>query len=140
MEELQCALICVDDDPNILQMLSFQLEKIINTNVTVIEYFTNPNDALENFDELVKYNIDVYLVIVDFQMPQMNGAQLIRQLKEKKSDLICVMLSGQANTVQVMDLQKDNMLNAFINKPWDEYTLFETIKPFLSKNSILCEK
>jgi FixJ family two-component response regulator len=121
-------------------MLSFQLEKIINTNVTVIEYFTNPNDALENFDELVKYNIDVYLVIVDFQMPQMNGAQLIRQLKEKKSDLICVMLSGQANTVQVMDLQKDNMLNAFINKPWDEYTLFETIKPFLSKNSILCEK
>lgn len=140
MEELQCALICVDDDPNILQMLSFQLEKIINTNVTVIEYFTNPHDALENFDELVKYNIDVYLVIVDFQMPQMNGAQLIRLLKEKKSDLICVMLSGQANTVQVMDLQKDKMLNAFINKPWDEYTLFETIKPFLSKNSILCEK
>ena len=140
MEELQCAIICVDDDPNILQMLSFQLDKIVNTNITLIEYFTNPLFALENFDGLLKYNIDVYLVIVDFQMPQMNGAQLIRLLKEKKSDLICVMLSGQANTVQVMDLQKDNMLNAFINKPWDEYILFETIKPFLSKNSILCEK
>lgn len=140
MEELQCALICVDDDPNILQMLSFQLEKIINTNITVIEYFTNPLQALENFDELVKYNIDVYMVIVDFQMPQMNGAQLIRLLKEKKSDLICVMLSGQANTVQVMELEKNNLLNAFINKPWDEFTLFETIKPFLSKNSLICEK
>lgn len=137
MEELQCALICVDDDPNILQMLSFQLEKIINTNVTVIEYFTNPLEALENFDELVNYNIDVYMVIVDFQMPQMNGAQLIRLLKEKKSDLICVMLSGQANTVQVMELEKNNLLNAFINKPWDEFTLFETIKPFLSKKSLL---
>ena len=140
MEELQCALICVDDDPNILQMLSFQLEKIINTNITVIEYFTNPLQALENFDELVNYNIDVYMVIVDFQMPQMNGAQLIRLLKEKKSDLICVMLSGQANTVQVMELEKNNLLNAFINKPWDEFTLFETIKPFLTKNSLICEK
>ena len=140
MKNLKNALICVDDDPNVLQMLSFQLEKIVNTSDTIVEYFTNPNHAVENFDELVKYNLDLYMVIVDFQMPQMNGAQLIRLLKGKKSDLICVMLSGQANSIQVMELQKDNLLNSFVHKPWDEFTLFETIKPFLSKKSFLCEK
>ena len=51
MDDLKYAVICVDDDPHILQMLSFQLEKIIDTKCTLLEYFTNPQDALNNFDE-----------------------------------------------------------------------------------------
>lgn len=139
MGDPEYAILCVDDDKNILQMLSFQLDKIIDTKKTLLEYYTNPIDCIPHIDELAAHNITVLLLIVDFQMPQMNGAQLIRELKKKKTDLNCIMLSGQANAIQVNELIEDNLLNAFIHKPWDEEKLIEVIKPLLSQYAILCE-
>jgi FixJ family two-component response regulator len=130
----------VDDDPNILQMLNFQLEKHIDTQITLLEYFTNPNESISSFNELIELNIHTLLLIVDFQMPEMNGAQLIRELKKIKPDLNCVMLSGQANTIQVNELKTNNLLHSFINKPWSEEKLLEVISPILSEFSILCKK
>lgn len=132
MEDLKYAVICVDDDPHILQMLSFQLEKIIDTKCTLLEYFTSPQEALDNFDELLQEKIDVIFILVDFQMPGMNGAQLIRAIKLKKPDLACIMLSGQANTVQVAELEQDGLLTCFVHKPWDEATLFQVLKPIIN--------
>ncbi len=140
MEDIKYAIICVDDDPNILHMLSFQIEKIVDDKQTLLEYFTNPKESVSHFDELVDLGIDVFLLIVDFHMPEMNGAQLIRELKKKKGNLICIMLSGQANSIQVSNLQNDNLLHAFIHKPWSEEQLFDLIKPLLSQLSILCKK
>ncbi len=135
MDDLKYAVICVDDDPHILQMLSFQLEKIIDTKCTLLEYFTNPQDALNNFDELLQEQIDVIFILVDFQMPGMNGAQLIRAIKLKKPDIACIMLSGQANTVQVAELEQDGLLTCFVHKPWDEATLFQVLKPIINTKS-----
>ena len=83
MNELKYAVVCVDDDPYILQMLGFQLGKIINQKLTLLEYFTDPDKALEGIDELMAEKIDVIFVMVDYQMPKMTGAQLIRSLKIK---------------------------------------------------------
>jgi len=135
IDDLKYAVICVDDDPHILQMLSFQLEKIIDTKCTLLEYFTSPQEALDNFDELVAENIDVIFILVDFQMPGMNGAQLIRKIKLKKNDIACIMLSGQANTVQVAELEQDDLLTCFVHKPWDEPTLFQVLKPIIQNKS-----
>jgi CheY-like chemotaxis protein len=131
IDNFKYAVICVDDDPHILQMLSFQLEKIIDTKCTLLEYFTNPQEALDNFDELVAENIDVIFILVDFQMPGMNGAQLIRAIKNKNKEIACIMLSGQANTVQVAELEQDDLLTCFVHKPWDEATLFHVLKPII---------
>ena len=131
MQDIRYAVICVDDDPMILQMLSFQLQKIVDRKCTLLEYFTDPLNALENIDELIQEKIDIIFIIVDYQMPNMNGAQLIRAIKEKYPNLACVMLSGQANSVQVDDLEKDNLLAEFISKPWDEQTLFNVLQPIL---------
>ena len=83
MSEMKCAVVCVDDDPYILQMLGFQLSKIMDQSQTLIEYFTDPNQALENIDLLIDEQIDVIFVMVDYQMPKMTGAELIRKLKLK---------------------------------------------------------
>ena len=47
MTEFKYAVVCVDDDPYILQMLGFQLSKIMDQKCTLIEYFTEPEDAIE---------------------------------------------------------------------------------------------
>lgn len=132
MEDLKYAIFCVDDDPNILHMLSFQLDKIIDPNKILIEYFVNPQESISYFDELASLEISVFILIVDFQMPKMNGAQLIRELKKKNEDLICIMLSGQANSVQVSELEQDQLLHSFIYKPWNEEQLFEILTPIIS--------
>ena len=77
MDEIKYAVVCVDDDPFILQMLGFQLSKIVDQKYTLLEYFTDPTDALDNIDELVNEKIDIIFIIVDYQMPKMNGEELI---------------------------------------------------------------
>ncbi len=132
MTEFKYAVVCVDDDPYILQMLGFQLSKVMDQKCTLIEYFTDPKKALDNIDELVSQNIDIIFVIVDYQMPKMTGAELIRSIKEKHKELRCVMLSGQANSSSVNSLKEENLLEEFLAKPWDESELFDTILPLIN--------
>jgi CheY-like chemotaxis protein len=91
--------------------------------------------ALASIDELVSEQIDIIFIIVDYQMPKMNGAQLIRAIKEKYPNLACVMLSGQANAIQVAELEQDNLLEDFVSKPWDESVLFSAIEPIIKRNT-----
>ena len=132
MSEMRYAVVCVDDDPYILQMLGFQLSKIMDQSHTLIEYFTDPDQAIENIDLLIEEDIDVMFVMVDYQMPSMTGAELIRKLKLKYQDLKCIMLSGQANRTSVDLLKTENLLEEFIEKPWDEDELFDTLRPLIA--------
>jgi CheY-like chemotaxis protein len=131
MDTIKYAVVCVDDDPFILQMLAFQLTKVVNQKHTLIEYFTDPSEAFINIDALVEEKIDIIFIIVDYQMPEMTGAQLIRAIKSKHPGLKCIMLSGQANPISVEELLKDEMLVSFIAKPWNEEVLFQAIQPII---------
>lgn len=136
MNELRYAVICVDDDPMILQVLAFQLDKILDSKSVLVEFYTNPNDALNDIDGLINENIDIIFVLVDYQMPEMTGAELIRKIKSKYKNLNCLMLSGQANSTQVSELEKDNLLEKFIEKPWDEDELRDEVMKLIKDKSI----
>lgn len=130
-DELKYAVICVDDDEHVLQMLGYQLEKITDTKTTLLEYFTNPRDVMPCIDSLIGESIEIIFIIVDYQMPVMNGAQLIKEIKHKYPNMNCVMLSGQASDVQVNELVDNEMLAVFIPKPWDEAMLRKSIEPLM---------
>jgi CheY-like chemotaxis protein len=125
------AILCVDDDPMINVMLSFQLRKIINNETTIVECLSKPEDVEYHVSELVGFGVKIIFILVDYQMPKLNGAELIRKLKLTYPDLICVMLSGQANDIVVEKLFEDKLLTEFISKPWEEEKLFALIQPYL---------
>ncbi len=127
------AVICIDDDPLITSMLSFQLRKIIDTKTTFIETYSKPIEVEKNIEELINFGVNLVFLIVDYQMPEMNGAELIRNLKKKYPWISCIMLSGQANDLVVGELQEDKMLEKYIAKPWSEEDLFKVVEPFLKK-------
>jgi CheY-like chemotaxis protein len=133
MNELKYAIVCVDDDPFILQMLGFQLEKLIERQSTVIEFFTDPVEAIRNINQLVAEKIEILFVIVDYQMQNMTGAEFIRALKDQFPEIRCIMLSGQASAIHVDDLVNDNLLDSFISKPWDEKELYSRTQEILKK-------
>ena len=137
MEKIKYAIVCIDDDPFILQMLSFQLQKYIDGECTLLEFSTNPLEALENINQLIFEEIDVIFILVDYQMPELNGAELIRRIKMIHPRMKCIMLSGQANALQVDDLVNDNLLDSFISKPWNEEDLVRVITPILEERQII---
>jgi CheY-like chemotaxis protein len=126
-EEIHKILVCVDDDPMILQMLSFQLNNRLDPEQYLIECFTEPAEVIST---LKSYNIEPderFTMIVDFQMPGMTGADLVREIKANFPNSRCMMLSGQYNEIVVNELLENKLLDAFISKPWNEEMLLEKL-------------
>lgn len=127
------AIVCVDDEPVIVDLLSFQLKKIFNTESTFVETFTNPQDVELGVDKIVEYGISVIFMVVDYQMPHINGAQLIRTIKAKHPSIKFFMLSGQANNTIVHQLLEEGLLEKFIAKPWSEQDLEKALDKFIDQ-------
>jgi CheY-like chemotaxis protein len=137
MDKIRCAILCIDDDPIILQMLQFQLKKHLSVEHIMMEFYTDPKDALSIIHDNLGGTIELILIIVDFQMNKMNGAELILNIASGPAELKCIMLSGQANDTVVNQLKSKNLLDAFILKPWRENELMDAILPILKDHNVL---
>jgi YesN/AraC family two-component response regulator len=89
----------------------------------------------EGLEKLVNYGIDVIFMIVDYQMPKINGAEIIRSIKSKYPSIKFYMLSGQANHEVVDNLIEEGLLERFIPKPWAEKDLETALNEFISKST-----
>jgi CheY-like chemotaxis protein len=124
-------LVCVDDDASILQMLQYQLEIVLDGENWLSEFFEDAHEAIHQIEAMIGSGMEVKAVIVDYQMPQINGGSFVRKLKSKFPSLKFIMLSGQANDVQIDELLSEKLLDAFISKPWTADDLNQTMKKYL---------
>lgn len=69
----------------------------------------------------------VHLMISDFMMPGMNGAQLLHEVKLRSPETIRIMLTGHANTDAVMGAINEGAVYKFILKPWNDDDLRVTV-------------
>ncbi|MDO8695498.1 MAG: ATPase, T2SS/T4P/T4SS family [Pseudomonas sp.] len=121
-------LLLVDDDPGILAALRrvFQRE---NYELLLAH---NAHEALQLLADK-----PVELIVSDFQMPGMNGSELLRQVRERWPDTIRIMLTGQASTEAVMGSVKDGAVYRFILKPWNDDDLRLTIALALEQYELM---
>ena len=133
MDKFKYAVLCVDDDPVILQLVDFQMKKLVNPVNTIVESTTDPTQVEEKLEEIKSYGLEPLFLMTDYQMPGMSGAQLIRKMKKINPELNCILLSGQANDVAVAELEDEKLLFSFIGKPWREDQMKEILRPLLSK-------
>lgn len=133
MDKFKYAVLCVDDDPVILQLIDFQMKKLVNPVNTIVESTTDPAQVEEKLEEIRSYGLEPLFLMTDYQMPGMSGAQLIRKMKKINPELNCILLSGQANDVAVAELEDEKLLFSFIGKPWREDQMKEILRPLLSK-------
>ena len=79
-------ILIVDDDLFTREMLS----EILLDSGFIVHTALNGLDALEKYKE----HPDIKLIVSDMNMPQMNGLELIKKLRENQSDVPLIILTG----------------------------------------------
>ena len=116
--DIKRRVLFVDDEPMVIQGLGRMLRSERNNFET--SFATSGAEALSL---LAEEHFDV--VVADINMPQINGLQLLAEIKNLYPDIVRIILSGEPDTDVLM--KSVNVSHRFLNKPCDPEVLKTTI-------------
>jgi YesN/AraC family two-component response regulator len=102
-------ILCVEDDFELRNQLVVLLSNFFN-NIYIAE------DGVEAIKVYRENNSDFELILTDINMPNMNGVDLIKLIKEEKPEQKIVVLSAHDNEEYIEELKALN-INEFLKKP-----------------------
>lgn len=132
-------IMIVDDEQGILSALRRLLVRTpcrygSLTYALEVETFESPVAAL---DRACAAHFD--LVLSDYHMPQMNGVEFLRQIKEIQPDAARMILSG-CNDINVINQSIHGAgIYGMLPKPWNDYFLMSMIAQALNHRDLLLE-
>lgn len=100
----------VDDEPNILSAL----QRTVAGEPYRIRTFTDPNELLQALA-----HERPAVVVSDFYMPQMKGAELLARVAQIDSRIVRVILTGKPDLPVVVAAATAGAVYRFMIKPWD---------------------
>ena len=121
-------MLLVDDEPNVLNAL----QRVFRQENYVVVTAANGQAAL---DLLRKETF--HLMISDYMMPGMTGAELLKQAKAIKPEMIRIMLTGHADTGAIMGAINEGAVYKFILKPWNDDDLRVTVALALEQYDLI---
>jgi len=124
------SLLFVDDEEGILKAL----QRIFRKEGYDIHVRTNPEDALE----LIKTR-RIDLIISDYNMPQMNGSELLEKSSRIYPDAIRILLTGFGDINIAMEAINKGRVYKFILKPWNDQDLKITVRQALKQLELAAE-
>jgi PAS domain S-box-containing protein len=130
-------IICVDDEPIILESLKIELKKALGEE-HLLETAEGGEEALELIEDLLAEGCEIVAVISDYLMPNIKGDELLKQIHRISPKTIKIMLTGQADLEAVANTIKYAKLYRYISKPWQSEDLKLTLKEAV--NSYFMEK
>ena len=123
-------VLIIDDEQEFSQALA---ERMTNRGMVV----STSGSAIEGLKCVEKNAFDV--VILDLQMPEMDGLEALKILKKKKPETQVILLTGHATVEKGIEAMKLGAMD-LLEKPADLSTLTEKIKKAQAKKMILVEK
>ena len=122
-------VLVIDDDEELCETAMQSLNEI----GAYPEYATSCEQALE----LLKNKSDKYdVILVDFQMPESNGVETTKKLREFIKDDMPVILISVYDMSEVENEARGAGINGFILKPLFKSTLFFGIKQYMGSEVI----
>ena len=123
-------VLLVDDEKDFVEALGERMENR-GMNVTTT---TSATDAI------AKVKAESYdAVVLDLQMPEMDGIQVLRAIKEIKPEMQIILLTGYATVEKGIEAIKMGAMD-LIEKPADIAIITEKIKKAQARKMILVEK
>ncbi|MBU0935004.1 MAG: fused response regulator/phosphatase [Spirochaetes bacterium] len=117
-------LILVDDEPRVTAALERELRQNFSAADFGIRSFNNPVEAIAY---LKAPQATPFLVLSDLRMPQMTGAELLRQVREQDEDIQTILLTAYSDMADIRKAVSTN-IRCLMEKPWDRYRLEEEIR------------
>lgn len=103
-------LLIVDDEPVLIKLLLHKLKGCADN------IFTSA-DGIEALDVLLK--VKVHCVLCDVSMPNMNGVELIKNVRLNKNSVPFIFYSGFGNHEMMLEVAKYGAFD-FLDKPFFE--------------------
>lgn len=112
-------LLCIDDDQDILNVL----ERIFSKADYKVYTSTDSNEAIG----LIKMH-DIGVVLCDYNMPDMNGVDVLSEIKERYPDTVRLLLTGETDSQLAVDAINKGAIFKFMHKSWDRGELIRMVK------------
>lgn len=123
-------VLLIDDEVEFLEALSERME-IRGMEVTTAESAGNAVGALGSGD----YDA----IVLDLQMPDMNGIEMLKLIRQSHPDMQVILLTGQATLEAGIQAMKLGAMD-FMEKPADIDALTDKIKKAQAKKMVIVEK
>ena len=123
-------LLFVDDEQNILASLKRLFRPLGYTIHTA-------GGGAEALSVLEKEAVDI--VVSDMRMPEMDGAQFMEQVATRWPDTVRILLTGYADITATIAAVNKGGIWKYINKPWDDNDLKQTVHNALERKSLVDE-
>ena len=123
-------VLLVDDEKDFIDTLS---ERMQNRGMEV----STTTSAFKALKKIEDESFDA--IILDLKMPEMDGLELLRKIKENKPDVQVILLTGHATVEKGIEAMKLGAMD-FIEKPIDIKILSEKIKKANARKMMLVEK
>ncbi len=122
MQNREGNILIIDDDPGVRQSLA----DIFAFKSYFVDTCSTGTSGLEQF---VKGNYDA--VLIDIQLPDMEGVEVLKAIKEKSSEIVCWIITGNATKdLAIKALQAG--ANDFLTKPLRVQEVLEKMEEALS--------
>ncbi|MCP5143323.1 MAG: response regulator [Gammaproteobacteria bacterium] len=108
----------VDDEPRVVSGYQRALRKVINCDTC-----TSGSEALEHLEKSGPYAV----IVSDMRMPQMDGVELLKQVRKLAPDTVRIMLTGNADQATAVDAINEGDVFRFLNKPCEPKLLAEAV-------------
>lgn len=105
-------ILCIDDELRILRALKALLRDC------EVQICNDPRQAVAMASQ---FDIDV--VICDQRMPQMQGVEVLREIKLATPRAMRILLTGYADLKAVLGSVNEGEVYRYVNKPWDNAEL-----------------
>ena len=119
MSDDRQTLLIVDDESNVLRSLK---RLLFETDYRILTAESG-DEGLKMFEN----ESSIQLVISDYRMPEMNGVEFLKRVKELYPDTIRIILSGYADVIAIVEAINDGEIYKFISKPWNDQDLLTTV-------------
>jgi response regulator RpfG family c-di-GMP phosphodiesterase len=112
-------LLIVDDEPFVLSALTRLLRRDGYEVITA----AGPRRGIELLQEE-----EVGVIISDYRMPEMDGVEFLRRVRDVVPDAIRIILSGYAETHAILSAVNNGGIHKYLTKPWNDEQLRLEIK------------
>ena len=124
-------IMVVDDEPDIL----FTYKSLLSAEGYNVESFTDPQEALKHFVQLLDPSSYYQLVLLDIRMPRLNGLQLFYKIKILSPNTRIMFCSALDIAEEIVSILPEIKYHDIIKKPIKREYFVSKINSVLNNNS-----